>query len=846
MRDLFSMIPEDWGAKDEVGKINWYNTNQVTPDELLATGVVSQDTINTMLGRGYLGTYAPPPVLSSAPSPLRSSTYNTLATEQELDDPYAASEQDLLNIVGGTPPAVAAPAVAAPAVAAPAAPAPFNPAGFDWSQGTQNIGGTIYQPEFDSTGSGDSFQQGPLQRVLRYQEGQTGPGQAYEILNPATGQVTGTGKFQEVGNAGDLIKSAATDLAPLATFALGVGPLGGMLGSTVAGALGIPVATATSAGLTAAQVAALGSAAGSAGLTALQGGSFEDVLKSAVPGALSGFVNPIISETVGNIFPDQITGIASLDDALVKGAQSLATTATKAAVTGQDIDVIQTLMPAIAGGISDEFGVDYKTALTGLTVAEKLISGDDLGFKDIIGIAQLLPGATPATTKPSAGQTASAGYGGAETEGFFDSEEAQAVEDDIQSILARYPEAAPAPFFPEFEEPLLTAEPPAQQVEITAPASAPTIEDFIDQIAREEAVYALPETPQQIPVTGEKEAALPDLPEPPTPQDVLADVESVLARYPAGQTVTTTGQKEAAPTLQDFIDQITREEDVYVLPEPEQRYEVTAPAPQPIPISELERILFEEANIMPEPEQRYEVTAPIPAPHFPEFEEPFLDSVPEPEQRYEVVAPIPAPYFPEFEEPLLTTEPPTQQVEVKQTLPITEAPVLDIPVEVVEPPALPPEQVVEVTGTKPEAPIIPLDDIPEIVFPEIVEPPLPPPPPDQVIDVTGTKRPEINVPALEDVPEVVAPPVVAPTIPATTPTTKPTTTPATTPATTPLKPPARPTYDALLLFLLGMAGTPQQQREAAQKLVDMPDSPFGSLLDEQPTTEDDLLRILRG
>jgi hypothetical protein len=145
-----------------------------------------------------------------------------LQTEEELDSFYqdadAASEQELMQIVGGQPPAAPA-AAAAPAPT----PAPFNPATFDWTQGVQNIGGTIYQPQFESVqlGHGEEggmYGQGDLQGVLRYKEGQTAPGQTYEMLDPTTGQVLGTGQFKKPGNIWDLTKQAAADLGPILQF----------------------------------------------------------------------------------------------------------------------------------------------------------------------------------------------------------------------------------------------------------------------------------------------------------------------------------------------------------------------------------------------------------------------------------------------------------------------------------------------------------------------------------------------------------------------------------------------------------------------------------------------------
>ena len=140
-----------------------------------------------------------------------------LQTEQELEDPYAADEEYLREVIAQASAPSPAPAPA------PAPATPFNPVGFDWTKGVQNIGGTIYQPQFESVqlGHGEEggmYGQGALQGVLRYKEGQTAPGQTYEVIDPATGKVTGTGQFKKPGNAWDLLKTAAVDLGPILQF----------------------------------------------------------------------------------------------------------------------------------------------------------------------------------------------------------------------------------------------------------------------------------------------------------------------------------------------------------------------------------------------------------------------------------------------------------------------------------------------------------------------------------------------------------------------------------------------------------------------------------------------------
>ena len=55
---LAGSLPSEWSGYDASQKIDWYNQNKVTPDQLLGTGAgVTQDDIDWMKGQGYLGSY---------------------------------------------------------------------------------------------------------------------------------------------------------------------------------------------------------------------------------------------------------------------------------------------------------------------------------------------------------------------------------------------------------------------------------------------------------------------------------------------------------------------------------------------------------------------------------------------------------------------------------------------------------------------------------------------------------------------------------------------------------------------------------------------------------------------
>lgn len=489
--------------------------------------------------------------------------YRTLWNESEALEP-----QDdwgfIQDVVAPAPPPVAAP------VSAP------DPS--DWQSALQATKpGWMLQAQQRMPASAETGEApGPLEGYLFYDPTQTAVGQQYQRYSP-TGEYQGVGQFKDVGGLGDILKTAATDLAPLATFALGVGPLGGMLGSAVAGGLGIPVATtAGAAGLSAAQVAALGSAAGSAGLGVLQGKPIGDVLEDAAKAVLPSLIStglklpdsqiPGVKEIVGNAFPD------SVSDAVVRGAQDLASAAVKSVVTGQDLNVVNALLPSVVGEVTDVTGLPKPVVQLGI---QSLLGGELTPEGIFKTIVQSAPKADIKNLKAEDEDTSPV------TDTSLPAE-LDAAEEDLQSL------------FPEFEQPLLTA-PADQRVEVVAPAPqyTPEVLDFIQNIVQQEAALppetpanqqvevtapkapvdvldyleslqpqqptpitpieefkfqeanVMPEGPQQVVTTAEKEAALPEAFTQPTPQDVQEYIQSIInaeAALPVDQTVTTTGQ----------------------------------------------------------------------------------------------------------------------------------------------------------------------------------------------------------------------------------------------------------------------------------------------------------------
>lgn len=143
----------------------------------------------------------------------------------------------------------------------------------------QNIGGVVYQPVYDSTGQGETFEQGPLKEVLVYNQNQQ-TGDAYKQYTP-TGEYIKAGQFKDTGNFGDLLKDAYTAVGPIAMAALTAGGAGSLLGSSL--------------GLTGTAANVAGGALLGGGNAALTGGN---VLKGAVLGGATSYVSSLINAGV--------------------------------------------------------------------------------------------------------------------------------------------------------------------------------------------------------------------------------------------------------------------------------------------------------------------------------------------------------------------------------------------------------------------------------------------------------------------------------------------------------------------------------------------------------------------
>jgi len=499
---------------------------------------------------------------------------NSLASEQEYED--SPGYDELVGIVGGAPAPVAAAPVAAPPppIAAPEpapapAPAPalapksLLPANFDWTKGSQIIDGITYTRGMEGQvpGEGGAMEGGYFNnQIFRNTPGQN----TYEELD-LTGQVVARHVGEkDRGFFGDFFSdlgSVITDTPILQMASIIPSPLQ-------------PFAAAANAIINKDPLAAIAAAAGAGGFTDVANAA--KVASAIDRGDLLGAVTPGLSlagvSDIGGFSAKDISSAARVASAIDRG------------------DLLSAVMPALGiAGLTDVGGVSTQDIGKGIGALRAIESGNPLALLNVA--SSYLPGpAMPGTTgneitegffapggegfMPTASETAVGG--GAENSGFFDAEEAQAVRDDIASLLARYPDAEPS-FFPEFDAPLLTQEPVYEQ--------PPTPEP--------EPIYEQPPTPATEPtVSAQGIASL--FPEFDAP---------LLTQEPVNQEVSSSIRTVAPVTQIDPLKELmlqtglTPDNEGFYLADLDVPTATLASTPVSTPISAPERNAFLEANI---------------------------------------------------------------------------------------------------------------------------------------------------------------------------------------------------------------------------------------------------------
>lgn len=361
---LLDTLPADWSTYAPADKIDYFNANNISPVELAAVGVPASD-LAWMQNNGY--------EVKATPTELLTAMQSSNSSPEQMAQALAIPVGEIVSTVA------------------------------EALQPTQNVnlGGTWIQPIYDSTGQGETFQQGPLKEVLTYKENQT-TGDTYKQYNPS-GELVGTNKFQEVGGLGQMLKETGRELGPIALAALTAGGAGGMLGSSL--------------GLTGTAANVAGGALLGGGGAALTGGN---VLQGALLGGAGGYVSSLLNAGVadpellqaaydadiaGGMVPEFGTN-AAYDTFMQSAMTPAAQAAIEAQIANSSVAGLTPAQIATQGGMltdiasgtamgpmtADQLGTSFQEYLAqagynptlGMT-AEQLAAADALGGAEVAG-----------------------------------------------------------------------------------------------------------------------------------------------------------------------------------------------------------------------------------------------------------------------------------------------------------------------------------------------------------------------------------------------------------------------------------------------------------------------------
>lgn len=336
-----------------------------------------------------------------------------------------------------------------------------------------NVGGTIYQPVYSESGSGDTLAIGGPIAIMTYDLNKTGPGEVYNWTDLNTG-ITHRNEFTKSrGFFGDLLRDVgdvAQTVAPIAAAALTMGGAGGLLGSTLSGGT-----------LSGTAAKALGNALISGGAGALTG---QDPLKAALLAA-------------GGTYAGSLFGGGTPQSA-VTDAQFIAADAAQLAAQGLGADQIEQVLRASGVNAAAAIGA-ADAATSGMSVpeiAQEISAGSRGGlFTDtMVGP----PAPTTVTTSPEGLQTVTT--------------TAAAPTVSAGGLLAAIPSAV----LPQANIVSTPLAPLDQQITVTGTKATPTLEDALASVAPLATIVAPSVTTadQVIDVTGTKA--------PTTTQDDLA------------------------------------------------------------------------------------------------------------------------------------------------------------------------------------------------------------------------------------------------------------------------------------------------------------------------------------
>ena len=276
-------MPADWATYSPQAKINWFNANGVTPDQLLQAGV-SQDDIDWMSQNGYAAGGA-----TNALAAGSSSAGSAL-------DQFRAQNPNLI-----------------------VQPIQSQPASLETGEAPGPVEGyAVYDPSKISAGR-DKFTQ-----------------------FDAEGNLIGEQTFKKPGNIVDLTGEFVKDMAPLAAFAIGANALGAGLGQPSIFGPGTAAATgsgASTATLSSADKAALfGDVGYGAGMTGAQTAAYDAVIaaggSASAAAAAAEAVGSATAATGGTTAAT--SGLSSADKAALLSDAGYGTGMTGAQTTAYD------------------------------------------------------------------------------------------------------------------------------------------------------------------------------------------------------------------------------------------------------------------------------------------------------------------------------------------------------------------------------------------------------------------------------------------------------------------------------------------------------------------------------
>jgi hypothetical protein len=256
----------------------------------------------------------------------------------------------------------------------------------------QNIGGVVYQPVYDSTGQGETFEQGPLKEVLVYKQGQQ-TGDAYNQYSP-TGELVRQGQFKDTGDFGDLLKDMGVAIGPTALMALTAGGAGGLLGGLVA-----PTASA-------ATQAALGGALLGGGGAAITG---QDILKGAFLGGAGGYLSNALASGITDSQALQAAMDADIAGGMIPefGTNAAYDSFMQSAMTPEAMSAIERMIAeSSVAGMTPEQILAQGNVITDMASGNYMgpMTADELGnsFEKYMAEAGYLPTNVAATGVPTA------------------------------------------------------------------------------------------------------------------------------------------------------------------------------------------------------------------------------------------------------------------------------------------------------------------------------------------------------------------------------------------------------------------------------------------------------------